>query len=110
MPLQTFAVVARGINDMQVLFGQGPATGGGQIGIFSGTWQPRGTSVYFNCGFAGEPPPVNYVTLQNGIALETWFVQTFLNDRPNVLKDADKWNFTLVLQNWAFNFHLRVQQ
>ncbi len=79
----------------------------------NGRWQHT-SSYYYNCGanVASNTPPAGNqtVALDQGdrYALEAWFMHTYPNKQPKVLQDGTKWNFTLVHNNVAFNFHVLV--
>jgi hypothetical protein len=80
----------------------------------NGRWQ-RGSSYYFNCGVNIDlrtPPPEGdkgLLSREDGRRLQEWFEQEYHDERPNVLKDGEKWNFTLVKNGNAFNFHVLVR-
>lgn len=79
----------------------------------NGRWHHT-SSYYYNCGanndFRHAPPigDIGQLTLHDGYNLEGWFWRRYPNLRPHVLKDEIKWNFTLVYQGSAFNFHVLV--
>jgi len=80
----------------------------------SGAWQKRGTSNYFNCGVNPTPntaPPVGekgHLSKTDGENAAFWFEHNYAQYKAKVLEDGTKWNFTLVANHNAFNFHLLV--
>jgi hypothetical protein len=80
----------------------------------SGAWNMRGTSNYFNCGVnprPNTPAPVGekgHLGSRDGENAAFWFEEEYARYRAKVLQDGTKWNFTMVVNYYAFNFHLLV--
>jgi hypothetical protein len=80
----------------------------------NGRWH-RSSSYYFNCGVNHDlhkaPPEgdLGLLSQEDGRHLQEWFEQEYAGERPNVLKNGEKWNFTLVKNGNAFNFHVLVR-
>jgi hypothetical protein len=110
----------------ELFAGMGAPPGGLQTGQWGppiitwwghGAWNKRGNSNYFNCGVnqhQSTAPPIGekgWLPHQEGSNMELWFTrnaQRYANFKPNVLKDGTKWNFVMVVNGCAFNFHLEV--
>jgi hypothetical protein len=77
----------------------------------NGTWRKN----YFDSGcnqFAYTAAPdrtVGRLSLEHMKGLEQWFISSkeFSEYQPTVLK-GEKWNFTLVVDGYALNFHMQV--
>lgn len=108
------------INQCYTYFQQGhpdlPPNKLGPVQVFqwgNGRWQNR-SSYYFNCGcnqHENTAPPVGdtgQLSKCDGNILEEWFCNRYHDYKPNVLKDGYKWNFTLVQNGAALNFHVKV--
>jgi hypothetical protein len=80
----------------------------------NGRWQ-RSSSFYFNCGVnkdANTPGPVGekgQLTPLDGHNAAFWFEDRYKGYGARVLQDGFKWNFTLVKNYRAFNFHIEVR-
>jgi hypothetical protein len=80
----------------------------------SGAWNMRGTSNYFNCGVNKSPntPAPNgqkgHLSRSDGENVAFWFEKQYAQYRPNVLQQGTKWNFTMVIGHYAFNFHMEI--
>ena len=84
------------------------------VGYFgNGRWHRR-SSLYFNCGVnkdANTPGDIGekgHLSRHDGNNAAFWFEKEYRNYKAQVLEQGTKWNFTLVKNSRAFNFHLEV--
>lgn len=116
----TFYNASLAIDECYNFFQQGhpnlPWNQPGPVQVFpwgNGRWVDI-SSYYFNCGcnqHQNVAPPVGDIgqlSQHDGNSLEAWFYNRYSNYNPNVLKNGNKWNFTLVQNGAALNFHVSV--
>jgi hypothetical protein len=81
----------------------------------NGNWHMRGNSNYFNCGVnirPNTPGPFGqkgHLSRQDGENVAVWFEQQYAQYRAKVLDTrGTKWNYTMVIGLYAFNFHMEI--
>jgi hypothetical protein len=80
----------------------------------NGRWN-RDSSYRFNAGCnphhgkAPEKGNVGIMTQDDALKLENWFQKRYPDAKPQVLKEAGKWNLVLVRNLCVYNFHITVK-
>ena len=108
------------IDELFTRMGNPPALQQGELGPVittycgNGLWM-RTSSYYFNCGVNPRPnvvPPIGekgHLSQVDGNVLAHWFeTEKYRQYRANVLRQGRKYNYTMVVNHNAFNFHLEV--